>query len=227
MQLQRTSLMPELTVLEQLHFFARLYGRKLDRAAADELLDRVALMEKAAALPANLSGGQQQRLAFALALINEPEIIFLDEPTASLDPQGRHNLWEIIRELRRTGRTIVLTTHYIEEAEALCDRIGIIDHGRLMALDDPAALIHHSAALSQMATSAKLPLAEVQRIPGVRSARQENSRLLIFTENVAESNRGLLDLAQRHGLFLNDLVVRQPNLEDAFLQLTGHSLRDA
>jgi ABC-2 type transport system ATP-binding protein len=139
-QLQRTSLLPDLTARQQIEMFARLYGRALSRANALKLLERVSLAEKANALPAKLSGGQQQRLALALALVNDPELVFLDEPTAGLDPQARHNLWELVRGLRAEGRTIVLTTHYIEEAEALCDRVGIIDHGQLIALDTPAAL---------------------------------------------------------------------------------------
>jgi ABC-2 type transport system ATP-binding protein len=226
-QLQRTSLLPELTVFEQLDLFARLYGLRLDGAVIRQLLERVALADKSNALPTRLSGGQQQRLALALALVNDPAIVFLDEPTAGLDPQARHNLWEIVRELRQTGRTIMLTTHYMEEAEALCDRVGIIDHGRLLALDGPAALIQRSAALSLITISTPLPLAEVRRLPGVRSVQQADNRLLIHTENVAEANRALLDLAHRHGQILSDLVVRQPNLEDVFLQLTGHRLRDA
>lgn len=142
-QLQSTSLLPDLNALEQVLLFAKLYGRSLTRERAIELLKQVALSEKANALPAKLSGGQQQRLALALALVNDPEILFLDEPTAGLDPQARRNLWDLVQSLRRDGRTIVLTTHYMEEAEALCDRVGIIDSGNLLALDTPNALIQH------------------------------------------------------------------------------------
>lgn len=145
-QLQHTSLMPDLAALQQVLLFARLYGRRLNRAAALDLLRRVGLAEKAAALPGQLSGGQQQRLALALALVNDPELVFLDEPTAGLDPQARRNLWDLVRTLRAEGRTLVLTTHYIEEAEALCDQVGILDHGRLLALDTPAALVGQLAA---------------------------------------------------------------------------------
>jgi ABC-2 type transport system ATP-binding protein len=140
-QLQRTSLVPDLTAVEQVGLLARLYGRQLSRASARQLLERVGLGDKARALPAKLSGGQQQRLALALALVNDPEIVFLDEPTAGLDPQARHNLWDLIRSLRAEGRTVSLSTHYLEEAEALCDRVAILDHGRLLALDTPAALV--------------------------------------------------------------------------------------
>jgi ABC-2 type transport system ATP-binding protein len=140
-QLQRTSLLNEFTALAQVELFAQLYGRALSRTTALELLERVSLRDKAHARPNKLSGGQQQRLALALALVNDPELIFLDEPTAGLDPQARRNLWELVEQLRAEGRTVLLTTHYIEEAEALCDRVGIIDHGELLALDPPPALI--------------------------------------------------------------------------------------
>lgn len=140
-QLQRTSLLNEFSALAQVELFAQLYGRALSRVNALELLERVALKDKAHARPNKLSGGQQQRLALALALVNDPELIFLDEPTAGLDPQARRNLWELVQQLRAEGRTVLLTTHYIEEAEALCDRVGIIDHGQLLALDPPPALI--------------------------------------------------------------------------------------
>jgi ABC-2 type transport system ATP-binding protein len=142
-QLQRTSLLPDLTALEQVSLFARLYGRQLNRANALGLLERVVLADKAGALPAKLSGGQQQRLALALALVNDPEILFLDEPTTGLDPQARRNLWDIARGLNGEGRTLILTTHYIEEAEALCSRVGIMDHGQLVAIDAPSALMRH------------------------------------------------------------------------------------
>lgn len=145
-QLQRTSLLPDLTALQQVGLFARLYGRELSRSGARQLLARVGLEERASSLPVTLSGGQQQRLALALALVNDPEIVFLDEPTAGLDPQARHNLWDLIRALRAEGRTVSLSTHYIEEAEALCDRVAILDHGRLLAVDTPGSLTRRPPA---------------------------------------------------------------------------------
>jgi ABC-2 type transport system ATP-binding protein len=150
-QLQRTSLLPDLTALQQVELFAHLYGRQINRASALALLERVSLAEKANALPAKLSGGQQQRLALALALVNDPEIVFLDEPTAGLDPQARHTLWDLVLGLAAEVRTIILTTHYIEEAEALCNRVGIMDGGRLIAMDTPSALIGRIAAPSPRA----------------------------------------------------------------------------
>lgn len=140
-QLQSTSLLPDLTALVQVQLFARLYGHRISKETALKLLDQVGLAEKANSLPNTMSGGQQQRLALALAMVNDPEVIFLDEPTAGLDPQSRRRLWELIRELKAQGRTVIITTHYMEEAQALCDRVGIIDHGSLIALDTPSKLI--------------------------------------------------------------------------------------
>ena len=152
-QLQRTSLLPDLTALEQVELLARLYGCAISRREAMKLLERVSLDEKAGALPGKLSGGQQQRLALALALVNDPMLIFLDEPTAGLDPQARREVWNIFRRLHDEGRAIVMTTHYLEEAETLCQRIAVIDHGKLLALDTPQAIINRadgSASLEEV-----------------------------------------------------------------------------
>ncbi len=145
-QLQHTSLIPDLTVREQVVLFAHLYAVPAPQARADALLARLDLTAKAHARPDALSGGERQRLALALALVNAPRLIFLDEPTAGLDPHARRALWRIIQDLRAQGRTIVLTTHYMEEAERLCDRVAIMARGRLLALDTPAALRARLAA---------------------------------------------------------------------------------
>ena len=222
-QLQSTSLLPDLTALEQVALFARLYGRALNRAGALALLERVALAEKAGALPGQLSGGQQQRLA--LALVNDPEIIFLDEPTAGLDPQARHNLWDLVRALRAEGRTVVLTTHYMEEAEVLCERVGIIDGGKLLALDTPGALINAMQGTSAITTAAGLPADALGALPGVRSVQTEGVTTRLQTDAVPDTIGALLDLARRQGVALRDLHILQPSLEDVFLQLTGRSIR--
>ncbi|NHJ48786.1 MAG: ABC transporter ATP-binding protein, partial [Asgard group archaeon] len=130
-QLQNTSLIPDLRVIEQMQLYSKLYGKKKNKKELLQLLEEVGLTEKANTLPRKLSGGQKQRLALAIAIINDPEILFLDEPTVGLDPQSRHKLWDIILDFHKKGRTIVLTTHYIEEAENLCNQVGIIDHGKL------------------------------------------------------------------------------------------------
>jgi ABC-2 type transport system ATP-binding protein len=224
-QFQTTSLLPDLHALEQLMVLARFYGRALTKPQAMALLEQVELQEKATTLPSQMSGGQQQRLALAMALVNEPEIIFLDEPTAGLDPQSRRRLWELVRQLQTQGRTVVLTTHYMEEAEALCHRIGIIDHGRLLALDTPGALINQLAGQASISTSAQLPLAEVAALPGVTQAWQDGALVRLQTDSTAETQYALFNLAQTHSALLQDLHISQPSLEDVFLNLTGRQIR--
>lgn len=225
-QLQSTSLLPDLTVFEQVKLFGQLYGCKPERSEIESLLGLVGLSEKTSVFPDKLSGGQQQRLSLALALVNHPEIVFLDEPTTGLDPQSRHVLWNIIRGLREQGRTVVLTTHYMEEAEALCDRVGIIDHGRLVALDTPGALINHLAGVSSIKTSAHMPLDDIIALPYISSVQRDGAHLHLQTHDVATTLRAILDLAEQHNLGLNDLHIKQPNLEDVFLNLTGHTIRN-
>ncbi|MAT97121.1 MAG: ABC transporter [Anaerolineaceae bacterium] len=224
-QLQSTSLLPDLTVLEQVQLFGRLYGRQPTKQEMMQLLERVGLVGKTAVFPEKLSGGQQQRLALALALINQPEIIFLDEPTTGLDPQSRHVLWDIIRGLRDQGKTIVLTTHYMEEAETLCDRVGIIDHGTLVALDTPGALINRLAGVSSITTSATMLLDSIQALPSISRVQRNGTWLHLQTNDVPTTLRTILDLAEQHELSLHDLHIKQPNLEDVFLNLTGHAIR--
>ena len=225
-QLQNTSLLPDLTVFEQVRLFGQLYGSRPENSEIEALLELVGLSEKASDFPDRLSGGQRQRLSLALALINKPEIIFLDEPTTGLDPQSRHVLWGIIRELRDKGKTIVLTSHYMEEAEALCDRVGIIDHGELVALDAPGALINRLAGVSSIKTSACVPLDEIRSHPYISNAQRDGAHLHLQTHNVVLTLRTILDLAEQHNLSLNDLHIKQPNLEDVFLNLTGHTIRN-
>jgi ABC-2 type transport system ATP-binding protein len=224
-QLQSTSLLPDLTVFAQVQLFARLYGCPLSHDEILSLLRQVGLGEKAAMLPETLSGGQQQRLSLALALVNRPEIVFLDEPTTGLDPQSRRALWAIIRGLRRQGKTVVLTTHYMEEAEALCDRVAIIDFGKLVALDTPGALINSLAGVSSITTSAYLPLAAIRSLPCISAMQRDGARLRLQTDDVALSLRAILDLAEAQGVSLHDLHIKQPNLEDVFLNLTGRTIR--
>lgn len=224
-QLQSTSLLPDLTVFEQLQLFARLYGCRPGRRELASLLAQVGLAEKVSVLPEHLSGGQQQRLSLALALINQPQIVFLDEPTTGLDPQSRRMLWDIIRELQSYGKTVVLTTHYMEEAEALCDRVGIIDFGKLVALDTPGALINGLAGMSSITTSAPVPLSELQSLPTITGLQQNGAHLHLQTNDVALTLQTILELAARHQVSLNDLHIKQPNLEDVFLHLTGRTIR--
>jgi ABC-2 type transport system ATP-binding protein len=225
-QLQNTSLLPDLTVVEQVKLFATLYGRPLSHSDCLDLLEWVGLVEKANVLPGKLSGGQQQRLALVLALVNEPEIVFLDEPTSGLDPQSRRALWALIRECRERGSTVVLTTHYMEEAEALCHRVGIIDHGKLVALDTPGALISRLEGVSSITMSDYLSLDQVRALAGVVEAQHEGELIRIQTKDVTMTLGALITLAQERGISLGDLHLKQPSLEDVFLKLTGHTIRD-
>lgn len=224
-QLQTTSLLPDLTVSEQIRLFARLYGYQLDPDGIRLLLDQVGLLGKLSVPPEHLSGGQRQRLALALALINQPEIVFLDEPTTGLDPQSRRALWDIIRDLRQQGKTVVLTTHYMEEAEALCDRVGIIDHGQLIALDTPSALVDRLSTSSLITTSAQLPAVKLRETPSILGVHKDNGLLQVQTNDVVSALRHILDTAERENLRLRELHIKEPNLEDVFLHLTGHRIR--
>lgn len=225
-QLQSTSLLPDLDATEQVILFSQLYGQPVDRAEAHRRLEQFSLEEKAGSRPGNLSGGQKQRLAIVLALINDPTIIFLDEPTSGLDPQSRQLLWTFIRDLQAQGKTIVLTTHYMEEAEALCNRVGIIDHGRLLALDTPVHLIDQLEGVSTISTSAPLSLEIAQALPAVVEANKDGETVYVQTRDVVSTLKGLLERSTQQAVPLGNLHIRQPNLEDVFLQLTGRSIRN-
>lgn len=225
-QLQNTSLIQDLTVVKQVKMFAMLYGQSLSNNDCLGMLEWVGLVEKANVLPRKLSGGQQQRLALVLALVNEPDIIFLDEPTSGLDPQSRRALWALIRECREQGSTIVLTTHYMEEAEALCHRVGIIDHGKLVALDTPGALIGQMENISSITMSDYLSLKQLRALGGVVEVQHEGKLIRVQTKDVMSTLGALMALAQERNISLGDLQIKQPSLEDVFLKLTGHTIRD-
>ena len=223
-QLQATSLFPELTVVETIRFFGSIYPHALD---AQELLRLVALEEKAKAYPQDLSGGQRQRLALALALVNDPQVIFLDEPTAGLDPQSRRKLWDTVLDLRERGKTIIITTHYMDEAQILCDRIAIMDEGQIIALDTAAGLIGRLGA--QATIDCYLDdgaiATELNELPGVSKVREANGRFVLQTTQMEPTLLALLHYATQRGVVLTDLQVRTPTLEDVFLDLTGRELR--
>jgi ABC-2 type transport system ATP-binding protein len=225
-QLQKNALFENLTAAELLELFARFYGVPLE-GRATRLLAVVGLGEKAGAQARQLSGGQQQRLAIALALVHDPEIVFLDEPTTGLDPQARHNLWDVIRAVAAENRTIVLTTHYLDEAEVLCDRVAIMDGGRIIALDSPQALIAGLQGRSRvvfegegLSDDALAALAGVQRVTGTDGAHELTS---IEPQHTLV---GLVALAEERGVELRGLSVRQPTLEDVFLDATGTEFRE-
>jgi ABC-2 type transport system ATP-binding protein len=223
-QLQATTLFPELTVLETIRFFGALYLRALD---ARDLLHLVALEEKASAHPQDLSGGQRQRLAMALALVNDPQVVFLDEPTAGLDPQSRRMLWDTVLGLRERGKTIIITTHYMDEAQVLCDRIAIMDEGQIIALDTAAGLIGRLGAQATIDCylDGTAIAAELAELAGVSKVREANGRFVLQTRQMEPTLLALLDYATRRGIALTDLQVRTPTLEDVFLDLTGRELR--
>ncbi len=223
-QLQATTLFLELTLLETLRFFGSLYPRSLDPR---KLLSDVALEEKARSYPQDLSGGQRQRLALAIALVNDPQILILDEPTASLDPQSRRALWDIVLRLREQGKTIILTTHNMDEAQILCDRIAIMDGGNIIALDTSAGLIGRLGAQATIDChlDGQAMKSDILELPGVTGARSANERYLIYTNSMQSTLVSLLSYAGSKDITLNDLQVRTPTLEDVFLELTGHELR--
>lgn len=223
-QLQSTTLFPELTVRETIQFFGSIYPKALD---TNYLLELVRLEEKAKAYPQDLSGGQRQRLAMALALVNDPQVVFLDEPTAGLDPQSRRMLWDTVLALRERGKTILITTHYMDEAQTLCDRIAIMDDGQIIALDTAAGLI---ARLGAQATidcflDGQVAASEINALPHVTKVREANGRFALQTSKMEPTLIALLEYAAQHNITLTDLQVRTPTLEDVFLDLTGHELR--
>jgi len=224
-QLQATTLFPELTVRETLKLFGSFYPHAL---APSTLLREVALEEKARAYPQDLSGGQRQRLALALALVSDPQLMFLDEPTTGLDPQSRRLLWETVLRLREQGRTILLTTHFMDEAQILCDRIAILDNGRIIAQDTPSGLIGllGASATVECALTPAIAPDELRALPGVTDARRGIERTLLYTGSVEETLVALLHFTARRGATVDHLQVHAPTLEDVFLKLTGRRLRE-
>ncbi len=227
-QLQATALFDYLTAAELVELFAGLYGVDASAPRVAALLALVGLAEKRGARADQLSGGQRQRLALALALVNRPVIAFLDEPTTGLDPQARRTLWETVRGIRAEGTTVVLTTHYMEEAQALCDRVAIMDRGRVIACDTPAALVRSlgmAATVRAAIAAGDLPPASLAALPGVTAAAEETAdarpALRLRTDDAQATLVALLDLADRRGVTLVDLATTQATLEDVFLALTG------
>ncbi|NWG06549.1 MAG: ABC transporter ATP-binding protein [Chloroflexi bacterium] len=226
-QLQKTALLDDLTVAELVEVYAALYEVYLTSKEIDALLARFDLVEKRNTLARRLSGGQQQRLALAVAIANDPQIVLLDEPTSALDPHARRAVWDVIRQLHDEGRTIVLTTHSMEEAEALCGRIAIIDRGQIVACDTPSALIANLQLNSMLKATVELPLEQVRTLPEVSNARYTGQHLEVETARPEVTLTALHELAARSGRSIRDVMLRQPNLEDVFLKLTGHALAES
>jgi ABC-2 type transport system ATP-binding protein len=223
-QLQESSLPPRLKVSEALELFASFYK---NHAYPEKLIGELGLSEKSNAPYAKLSGGQKQRLFIALALINQPKIVFLDELTTGLDPQARRSIWELVRQVRSHGCTVFLTTHYMEEAERLCDRVLILDHGRIIALDSPAALVQKTAVDIQISFSLPLntPAPNFGNIPLVNRVEQIDDRVLVSGKGDRFISRMMIFMEDEKIPFY-DLHIEQPNLDGVFLALTGRAIRE-
>ncbi len=228
-QLQDTQLADKLTVAETLALFRSFYQHT---HTVDEVLDLVALQEKRDSWVNKLSGGQKQRLAVACALVSRPELLFLDEPTTGLDPQSRRQLWEIIAGVGKAGNTVLLTTHYMDEAERLCDRVAIMDHGKVIALGTPRELIaslgaEHVIEFTLADGAAPLAGGELEALPGVRSARVADGHYTLSAVELHRALPAVATLIERRGAALASLTTHHATLEDVFVSLTGRQLRDA
>ena len=216
-----------LTAIENLIFHAAYFGvaRAEGRKRATELLERLGIAEKRDAKIDALSGGQQQRLMIARALIHEPRVLFLDEPTVGLDPQARLGLWDILREVHAQGRTIVMTTHYMEEASKLCDRVAIVDRGKLLALDTPAKLEAQAPGETVVEVTfdddATPAIDAANAIGGVSRAEAKGNALRVFSERAGEVIPALIAAGDAHGLAVRDIHLERPSLETLFISLTG------
>jgi len=224
--LQATNLPAKIRVREAMQVFASFYSRNVD---VNKLLQRLQLEEKRDAFYETLSGGQKQRLALALALINDPQLVFLDEPTTGLDPQVRVEIHKLLEELKREHRTILMTTHYIEEAERLCDRVAIVDEGRIVALDTPARLQQQSKNASSIVVTCAAPFPENR--PAWAEATQSEidstgKTLTLHSRRPAATLVDLVKWIDQHGMELTDVSLKQPSLEDVFIELTGKKLRE-
>jgi len=228
-QLQETQLSDKLTVNETVRLFRSFYSRGRDVA---DVIALVQLDEKANARVGTLSGGQKQRLAVACAVVGDPKLLFLDEPTTGLDPQSRRQLWDLIETFRSEGRTVVLTTHYMDEAERLCDRVAIVDHGKVIALDTPRALIaslgaEHVVGFTLEESSARPDLSALRSLDGVTNAREADGGYELTSKELRRTLPAVLGHAERQGLKIAELRTHSATLEDVFVSLTGRHLRDA
>ena len=223
--LQTASLYPKLTVVEVIDLFRSFYATS---RPTEELIADLELGERRNARTKDLSGGQRQRLAVALALVNDPELVFLDEPTTGLDPAARRALWDLIRGLKARGRSVLLTTHYMEEAEILCDRLAIMDHGRILEMGTVDELI--SKRFKERAVHFDridgIGDDELAGLDAVTSVKHDDEAVLLYSSDVAATVGALLAATEAHGVEPQNLGIRRATLEDVFLDLTGRALRD-
>jgi ABC-2 type transport system ATP-binding protein len=224
-QLQQAQLQKRIKVWEAVDFWASLYRRP--SSDGDRLLEQLGLAEKRNAWFMTLSGGQKQRLFIALALINDPDVVFLDELTTGLDPQARRAIWELVRDIRTRGKTVVLTTHLMEEAERLCDRVAIIEHGRIVDIDAPDRLVARHCPERTVVVTTEDPAAErrFRELPQAQSVTRNGARLTIEGRG-DDLVAAVIDCVSAHRIRVSDFRTLLPNLEDVFLRLTGHSIRD-
>lgn len=224
-QLQSTSLFELLTIQEIMEMYASFYP---SHVSIPELIDEVLLTEKKKDRIKTLSGGQKQRLAIALAIIHDPKIVFLDEPTTGLDPQARRTLWDIIEKLKARGKTVVLSTHYMDEAHVLCDRIAIMDQGQLIALDTPATLVKNLQSESAVEFSLlhNEDASFLHSLQGVKQVSNRNERYVLYTDSIQLTLTDLIQQTSTQNINLQDLQTRTATLEDVFIHLTGRSLRE-
>ena len=226
-QPQAPALFGLLKVEEILDLFGSVYKHAIPTR---RLLDMLSLQESRKILVKNLSGGQQQRLSVAIAMVNDPDITFLDEPTTGLDPQARRNLWTVIEEMRKNGKTVILTTHYMEEAERLCGRVAIVDHGKIIALGSPDELVHKyfKESAVQFETEKTFSAESFQGLAGVTQVTIDNNEVVLYTKDIPATMSAILDFAKQKGLngMLKNMNVRQATLEDVFLKITGRRIRE-
>ena len=224
-QLQQAQLQKRIKVWEAVDLWATLYKKK--STDGERLLEQLGLIDKRNAWFMNLSGGQKQRLFIALALINDPEVVFLDELTTGLDPQSRRAIWDLVRGIRERGKTVFLTTHLMEEAERLCNRVAIIEHGRIIDIDTPESLVSRHCPERTVVLATDNPLAEerFRSIPGVESVTRTDSRFTIRGRGDDLVTEVIHCLSENH-IRVSDFRTILPNLEDVFLKLTGHSIRE-
>jgi ABC-2 type transport system ATP-binding protein len=225
-QLQSTTLYDKIRVKEAIELFGSYYQKSIP---SNEILNEVFLTDKKDSFVSTLSGGLKQRLAMALALVNDPKVLFLDEPTTGLDPQARRNVWGIIEDLKRREKTIILTTHYMEEAEQLCQRVGIIDQGKIIAMDSPKNLIINSGLESTVEFHSVPQESDkiLQILAGIgKIIRQDNDRFVLYTKEASRVLQEITRICGERGINLKNLTVREATLEDVFLSLTGKKLRE-
>ncbi len=225
--LQRTNFLDHLKVREVVELFASFFKNTLKAA---EVLEMVKLSDMAEFFPENLSGGQRQRLALAVALINDPELIFLDEPTTGLDPQSRESMWITIEKLRARGKTFFLTTHYMEEAQRLCDRVTIIDNGKVIATGSPASLIRSHGGKSTLTfyPSRALSFNEIRELENALTEKvlKRGEGYTLESENLTKTLEEVVLWSRKHNISMSNVLLSEPTLQDVFLNLTGRELRD-